>query len=377
MLSIRIEPRLVIEDATGRGLGTRVVELLLQVDRHGSLAAACAASGLSYRHAWELLREGEALFGQPLLVKARGKGSTLAVLGERLVLAQRRIQARLSPALDSLASELGPEIERLMRAGPLGLRIWASHGFAVQALHEAMAREGVPHELRYCSSAEALEALADGQCDVAGFHLPLGEHEAATVAHYRRWLDPRSQRVIRLATRRQGLMTAPGNPRKIYEVADLARPGIRFINRQAGSGTRFLLDQLLRARGLAPASIAGYEQCEYTHAAVAAFVASGMADVGMGLEPPARQFRLEFVPLQTERYKLLCRADRTDAPAVQQAVGILRGEPFHRAIDALAGYAVDETGRVEPLEAVVPGLGEAKRTRPAAARRGALPSGAG
>ncbi|MFY7948376.1 MAG: substrate-binding domain-containing protein, partial [Gemmatimonas sp.] len=158
------------------------------------------------------------------------------------------------------------------------LRIHASHGFAVQALHEALqrdAREGFSHELKYCGGAEALAALAGGQCDIAGFHVPIGRFEPAVLAHYRPWLASRSLRLVALATRRQGLMVAPGNPRRIYGVADLARPGVRFINRQPGSGTRVLLDLLLAEAGIAPSQLRGHEQCEFTHAAVAAFVASG------------------------------------------------------------------------------------------------------
>lgn len=355
MFRVSIAPHWTIEGPEGRSLGARVVELLVQVDEHGSLAGACTATGVSYRHAWQLLREGESLFGQPLLVMSRGKGSELTPLGERLVWAQRRIQARLSPVLDSLASELSAEIEKVTTPQPGRLRIHASHGFAVQSLHDHLVRGGVAHELKYCGSVEALESLATGQCDIAGFHLPLGEFEASAIEHFRPWLDPSRQRVIRLATRRQGLMTRPGNPKKIYGIEDLARPDVRFINRQAGSGTRFLLDLMLKARGIAPTAIRGYEQCEFTHAAVAAFVASDMADAGMGVEVPARQFKLEFIPLQRERYFLLCHADHVETPAVQQALGILRSPAYREAVDALPGYSTDETGSVAPLSVVLGG----------------------
>jgi molybdate transport repressor ModE-like protein len=363
MFSVSISPQWRIDGPAGRSLGPRVVELLLRVAEQGSLAGACSACGVSYRHAWQLLREGESVFGQPLLQMERGRGSQLTPLGERLVWAHRRVQARLLPTLDSLASELGVEIRKVLSPQPGALRIHASHGFAVQALHEFMTRAGHAHELKYCGTAEALEALANGQCDVAGLHLPVGEFEAAAVAHYRRWLHP-GQQVIRLATRRQGLMTQPGNPKKIYDVADLARPEVRFINRQNGSGTRFLLDQMLARRGIAPAAIRGYEQCEFTHAAVAAFVASGMADAGMGLELPAREFKLQFIPLQQERYFLLCDAERLQLPALREAIGILLGPEFHQAVDALPGYRSDATGSHLPLAEVVPAIAAPAAGRP-------------
>jgi molybdate-binding protein len=121
---------------------------------------------------------------------------------------------------------------------------------------------------------------------------------------------------------------------------------VRFINRQPGSGTRFLLDLLLEREGIASADIKGYEQCELTHAAVAAFVASGMADAGYGVETPARQFKLDFVPSQTERYFLLCNEAALASPAVQQMLEILRSSAFQEAVNSLPGYSTNDTGSV-------------------------------
>lgn len=369
---LTIEPHWTVRAADGRTLGARVLQLLVGVDQHGSLAAACTADGLSYRHAWQLLREAEDLFGEPVLVKSRGRGSQLTPLGAKLVWGHRRVQARLSPVLDTLASELRGEIARVLSSATDGLRIHASHGFAVQALHESLTAAGVAHTLKYCPSAEALAALKAGQCDLAGFHVPLGAFEAEVAAHYRPWFDLREQRVIVLSTRRQGLMVAPGNPKKIYDIADLARPEVRFINRQPGSGTRDLLDRLLQRQRIVPAQVRGYEQCEFTHAAVAAFVASGMADVGLGLEVPARNFRLEFMPCQQERYFLLTHAERLRAPDLQQLLGLLAEPALHAAIDRLPGYTAAGTGTVMALDAAFPSLAEA----PAALDRGGRAFGA-
>lgn len=363
MFQVSISPVWTIRRIEGDCLGPRVVELLVKVDEHGSLAGACAAIGASYRHAWQLLREGESLFGQPLLVMSRGKGSQLTALGERLVWAHRRIQARLSPVLDTLASELSAEIEKALSAAPARLRIHASHGFAVQAMHDFMDRAGVPHELKYCGSGEALASLGNGACDVAGFHVPLGEFEPVAVEHYRPWFNLRSHRVIKLATRRQGLMVATGNPKKIYDVSDLVRPDVRFINRQAGSGTRYLLDLILQDRGIDPAAIRGYEQCEFTHAAVAAFVASGMADAAFGVEVPAREFKLEFIPSHQERYFLLCEDKNLDAPDIRRMLEVLRSDEYRAAVNRLPGYHADEAGTVVTLDATFARLAPAGRRR--------------
>ncbi|GAP37430.1 substrate-binding domain-containing protein [Piscinibacter sakaiensis] len=369
MHEVRIRPVWTLNRSDGDALSPRVVELLVRVHEHGSLARACEAAALSYRHAWQLLREGEALFGEPLLTMERGKGSRLTPLGEKLVWADRRIAARLSPLLDTLASELHAEIAKVLAAPPPRLRIHASHGFAVQALHGLLQQQGLAHELKYCGTAEALGSLNSGGCEVAGFHVPLGEHEAAAVAHYAAWFRPRSQRLIGVATRRQGLVVAAGNPKKIYSVEDLARPDVRFVNRQPGSGTRFLLDQMLRRHGVDPARVRGHEQCEYTHAAVAAYVASDMADAGFGLEAPARQFALEFIPCQTERYFLLCDERTLETPALQALRAVLAGPDFKAAVDQLPGYRPDGAGEVSTLEDSFASWRPALTARPAAASR--------
>lgn len=363
MYQVSIKPQWTIQNSGGDALAERTVALLVAVSEHGSLLKACQALQVSYRHAWQLIRAGETMLGAPLLRMERGKGSSLSPLAEKLVWAHRRIAARLSPTLDSLASELQAEIDRAVTRDSARLRIHASHGFAVEALHEALGRAGIDNELRYCGSSEAVASLAIGSCEVAGFHVPQGEFEAAGVAHYARWLKPASQRLIGVATRRLGLMVARGDPKKIYTIRDLARPDLRFINRQSGSGTRFLLDLLLRREGIDPARVHGYEQCELTHAAVAAYVASGMADVGFGVETPARQFELDFVPMQTERYFLLCEERSLDTPALRAMLEILRSAQFRSTVNRLAGYQADDsTGKVLDLRSALPALKKAQKS---------------
>ena len=349
MERISIKPLWTIQGPDGTALPARVVELLVQVHAHGSLLEASKQLGLSYRHAWDLVRQGESHFKAPLLHMERGKGSTLSALGEKLVWADHRIAARLKPVLDSLASELAAEIDQVVRSQAAVLRIHASHGFAIEKLIDALIAGGLRVEQRYGSSTAAAAALHDGACDAAAFHIPIGPTQRAVLAHYARWLDGDDLQLIDMATRRQGLVVAAGNPKKIYELADLARPDVRFINRQAGSGTRLLLEALLEQAGVELSRIAGFEQGEFTHAAVAAYVASGMADVGFGLETPARQFKLDFLPLASERYFLLCRAATLETPAMQQLLAALRDPAFNAAVDALPGYRAVDAGKVTPL----------------------------
>ena len=351
MKQVSIRPVWTIQEPDGPPLPARLIELLVLVAEQGSLLNAARGLGMSYRRAWDVVREGEQQFQMPLLVMERGKGSTLTELGARIVWADRRIHARLRPALETLSSELAEELRGALSEAPAALRIQASHGFAIERLIERLAQDGLKLTFSYASSAAAAAALREGACDVAGFHIPIGPMEAMALSHYQPWLQGLDLTLVDIATRRQGLMVRAGNPRELYALADLARAPVRFINRQPGSGTRLLLEGLLRAQGIAPTRIAGFEQGEYTHAAVAAYVASGMADVGFGLEPPARHFKLDFVPIATERYFLLCRDDVMAAPAMQAVLAALRDPDFRATLAQLPGYDPADLGRAMPFEA--------------------------
>lgn len=345
-----ITPTWSIRDAQAHELSPRLIQLLSSVQREGSLQAACKTLDCSYRHAWALVRQAEAMFNAPLLAMERGKGSRLSPLGEKLVWANHRFAARLKPILDTLASELSAEVDRALAHPEPPLRIHASHGFSVEKLIDTLAHNGHALERRYGSSIAAVAALHDGQCDVCGLHLPTGPLQARALAHYAPWLGGDDWRVIDIATRRQGLMLAPGNPKKVYDLHDLQRDDVHFINRPADSGTRHLLQLMLASEQIPPRRIKGFEQSEATHSAVATCVASGMADVGFGLETPARQFGLDFIPLAKERYFLLCRAATLALPAVQAAVDILRSPAFQQAVYTLPGYDPRQAGTVTPLD---------------------------
>lgn len=371
MFKVSIRPQWQLEQPDGKQSLPRLVELLAGVRETGTLAEACLRADLSYRYAWGLLQEGQRTFGAPLVTMSRGRGAVLTPLAEKLVWADKRINARLAPLLDSLASELEVELERAMTDSGAILRIQASHGFAVETLREWFVRQRIPIDLKYRSSFEALAALRSQNCDMAGFHVPVGEYEDAALLQYAKWLKPQSQtRLIVLSTRRQGLMVAPGNPRGLRRLADLVQPGLRFVNRQAGSGTRMLLDLMLKREGIDPAQIEGYQSGEFTHAAVAAYVASGMADAGVGVEAAAKRFDLGFVPLVTERYFFLCLRETAKGPALGRVIETLRSPDFRSLVRALPGYDAEHCGELLTIEEAFPQFGALTRGK-AAARGGA------
>ncbi|MDP1687386.1 substrate-binding domain-containing protein [Hydrogenophaga sp.] len=347
MLRITLQPRWHLSQDDGPALDANtLLQLLAAVQASGSIAQAGRDIGLSYRHAWGLLQQAETLFGQPLLVRGRGRGSALTELGDKLIWADARIGARLQPLLESLASELEGELGRVQRRQRAVPRLHASHGFAVAALREQLAARQVPVELRYRNSLEAVAALAQGDCELAGFHVPLGEFEAAAAQRYLPWLKPDHHLLVHLAVRTQGLFCAPGNPLGIRGLADLARRGLRFVNRPEGSGTRVLTDLLLQRHGIATRQVAGFENTELTHAGVAAYVASGMADVGIGVQTAAHRFGLHFIPLLKERYFFALPPDAMDRAELRPVLTVLRSPAFRSRVAALQGYEAANTGQV-------------------------------
>lgn len=355
MNRISVKPTWVVENEAGTQLGAELFGMLAALHDTGKLTEAAARVGISYRHAWNLLEGWNSFFGVPLVLFERGRGTTLTTLGEKLLWAEQRARARLGPQMESLASELNLEINRLLATTASTVRVHASHGFAVARLPELLRDSPrIQLDLRYLGSVESLASLSRGECDIAGFHVPEGRLGTKALLQYSPWLNPARHRVVHLVTRTQGLFVARGNPKGIQGLQDLARPDVTFVNRQKGAGTRLLLDQMLDEARVDRACIRGYQTEEFTHAAVAAFVASGMADVAFGVEPPARQFRLDFVPVAKEKYLLLTHARTLERPEVAELLQLLKGHEFARLVNELPGYAAPLAGEVATLDEVFP-----------------------
>ena len=346
MFRVSLKPHWQLDRGGGESVPPRLIELLVGIHESGSLARACRNLNLSYRYAWGLLRDAESNFGIPLVKSRRGRGAILSPLGEKLVWADRRISARLTPVFDSLASEVETEIERVLSHTQGILRLHASHGFAVEAMRRHFSEHQIPLDLKYCTSTEAVSAIARATCELAGFHIPVGRFQKPMLSLYEKDLKSSSIRLILLATRRQGLMTGPKNPKQLHGMDDLVRPDVRFINRQPGSGTRMLIDAIMQDAGIERARIRGYDTHEFTHAAVAAYVASGMADAGFGVETPAKRFGLTFLPLISERYFFACRSEVIDSTQMRHVLSELRSAEFRSVINALPGYDAMASGEV-------------------------------
>ena len=333
---------------------SEVLALLAAIDATGNITGACKACNLSYRHAWGVLRRFESLFNVPLLLTRRRQGTALTPFASRLLWANRRIDARLMPTLESLASELQEELESLMPREDQPLRLHASHGFAVEALMQHMEGRHPDLELRYRTAIEALASLERRECDLAGFQIPLGEFEPDILARYREWLHPDHHLLIHLAVRDTGFFVKAGNPKKIRGIKDLAKSDVRFVNRQIGSSTRRLASLMLAREGINEHEVRGYDTNEFTHMAIAAHIASDMADVGIGVKTAAHRFGLDFIPLVRERYFFAIDHQALDSAPIQTLLQIMQSTEYRSYIGQLAGYDNAQTGEVQRFDEAFP-----------------------
>lgn len=331
--------------------------------REMSLRWNCT-TGTVQRAYQELSRQG--------LVHTRaGQGTTVSgeLLPERETPLRRAQLLHQAEAflLEGLSAGFSPsEIEQAMRlaldrwrarpvespAPELGcLRFNGSHDPAV-ALIAAQAGElypGLTFEISYTGSLGGLMALAQGKADIAGCHLWDEESDTYNIPFVRKLLPGRAAWLVTLAHRRVGLITPPGNPARLNGLADLRRTGLRFVNRNPGSGTRVWLDAQLKRVGIAGHQIEGYNLEKTTHYEVAQAVAEGTADTGLGIEAAALSFGLDFTLLTTEAYELAIPANTWQKPAVQALVSWLQTQPAKSAIASLGGYDTTATGKITQL----------------------------
>jgi putative molybdopterin biosynthesis protein len=194
-------------------------------------------------------------------------------------------------------------------------------------------------------SLGGLVAIRDGLCHLAGSHLLHPATGGYTLPYLDEMMPGRDLAVIRLVHRDQGLLVAPGNPLGVTGLADLGERDLSYVNRQRGAGTRMLLDQELRRLEIDPATVSGYAREEPTHLAVAAAIAAGRADCGLGILAAAHAFGLDFVPVAEEPYDLVVEASSLEDPLLAPLWELLESTDFHAAIAKLGGYHTAETGR--------------------------------
>jgi putative molybdopterin biosynthesis protein len=222
-----------------------------------------------------------------------------------------------------------------------------SHDLLIEQVRRMLAdRKPELHlSVDYRGSLGGLIALAQEEAEVAGVHLWDEESGEYNLPYVERLLPGRRVALVTLAHRQLGLILPPGNPHGIRGLADLPGSGARWVNRQRGSGTRVWLEARLRALGISPRDLPGFEREENTHLAVARAVADGEAEAGLGIYAAAAAAGLDFVPLARERYDLVVLEPAWNRPVFREVLALLRSRAFRETVDALGGYELEEDVR--------------------------------
>ncbi|MBF0451556.1 MAG: molybdopterin biosynthesis protein [Candidatus Magnetomorum sp.] len=223
-----------------------------------------------------------------------------------------------------------------------------SHDNSLDILSDCICQKypGIKLASTHVGSLGGLLALKRGSCHMAGSHLLDAEDGSYNVRYIQKYLNNTPVKCMHLVMREQGMIVLPGNPKNIKSIKDLKRNDVRLINRQAGSGTRVLLDYLLQKYSIQPIDILGYDRDEYTHMGVAVNVLSGMADVGIGILSAANALKMDFIPIVQEQYDLVIPTVYWDTPMIQALVSVVRWETFQNRVQTLGGYHTDKTGQI-------------------------------
>ncbi len=361
------------KDAGNALIRNPLPELLQAVAEHGSISGAARALDLSYRHVWGALKRWEDQLGGELIIWGKGQSAQLSEFGAKLLWAERQAQARLAPQIAALHADLERAFAVAFDPNAHVLTLYASHDDALVALrtHAAQADAGALHlDIRFTGSVDAIRALNEGRCTLAGFHTVDKAGADSLTAHtYQPLLQPGMHKIIGFAQRTQGLIVAPGNPLALHSLQDVARTGARFLNRPLGTGTRVLLDDLLAQAGLDAQGIVGYALNEPSHTAIAQAVAAGAADVGMGIELAARARGLDFVPLVHERDHQACLKASLDQPATLALRTLLQTPEWLAHMAILPGYSPLRCGEVLAMSTVLPWWQFSGKKRATASRK--------
>lgn len=257
---------------------------------------------------------------------------------------------RIPSLVEGLNAGETAEVELLRPAADIENTILCtgSHDLAIAVLEDQL-KLTYP-ELKIAAtnvgSLGGLLALERGETHIAGTHLLDPASGVYNIPDIKNAIPKVPLALVHLAQREQGILVARGNPKGITDLKDLVRPGIRFVNRQPGSGTRVLLDHELKKHGLDPAAIAGYEREEFTHMAVGVAIASGLADAGLAVRAAATALGLDFIPLADEEYDLVVGRAFFESERGTKLMQIIRSDAFKRAVAALGGYDPLRAGEI-------------------------------
>ncbi len=332
-----------------------LIGLLQAVAAEGSISAAARRLGVSYRHAWGELKRWEQELGEDLIVWGKGQSARLTEFATKLMWAERQTQARLAPQISALQADLQRAFAMAFDPDAHVLTLYASHDDALLRLQDMATEQRLHLDIRFCGSVDAIRALNEGRCTLAGFHArhrPARDSQSAL--QYRPLLKPGQHKLVGFAQRLQGLMEAPGNPLGLNDWNQIVQRQARYAQRQLGTGTRVLEAELLQEAGWNERDLNALGQVEPSHAACAARVASGEADVALGIASAAQAHGLDFVPLVSEAYHLVCLKSELDAAPMLALRELLRSSPWQQTLSGIHGYGPNHCGEVQALNQTLP-----------------------
>lgn len=351
MYSVDLSYSIVPAAEARPGIANPLIRQLAAIESERSLQKAAKSLGVSYRHFWGQIEIWESRLGQKLVVREQGRPARLSPLGEKLLWAERSVMARYALQLEKLRTELNsavaaacdPEAEIVTVAGCFDP--WLA------TLPAELFPRGVIADLRFSTSAAGLKSLAAGECDMAGFNFPRGAGPDSSAARtFAPLIDPDRCGVCRFAARTQGLAVAPGNPRGVSSLREVADRGLVYAGRAAGTGTEVLLLDLCAGEGVDPKALVRTAPLS-SHSAVALAVAAGEADAGLCVENAARGAGADFVPLVLEDYYLVWRRD-AEPSALEKILETLSSDAWRSTVVRFAGSSSVGCGtRVDPRAA--------------------------
>ncbi|MEJ5293263.1 MAG: substrate-binding domain-containing protein [Candidatus Methanosuratincola sp.] len=340
-----MEPRYLVwlEEKGKYIIGEKEARILEGVRNYGSLIAAAKSAGITYAHAWNLVEDMSRRLGEAIVFSRRGGedggGTSLTAKGEELLEEYLRIEAKVGACLGARTPRVFREVRRA------DLVIVGSSCMGIKVISGLM--QGLSVEIAEVGSTAGITAVMIGEADLAGLHIYDEESGKYNAPFIRKFWPAGSALLIKGYLREQGFIVESGNPKRIYSLRDVVKKGYKIANRNAGSGTRNILERLILQDGIDPSKLRGYEHELRTHEEVAKEVYEGRAAIGIGLRAAAERFGLDFIKICDEEFDFVCEKRRLHKKGLQTFLNVLRSEEFRIRVEEEPGLrCTPDTGNV-------------------------------